>query len=453
MSYRSNLKMMAAKVALGALLLAGGTGCGAFNLKAAWAIQENTPMQAVVRRADVARATANNVDRLMGATGVDDDSKWVPKLALKKADVEPMLKDISGDPEYMPPPGKAAKIRIVQAEAWAMSLSSLCSKEAKSPSLFATMSPDVHSQYADVSGQAKTLAKFKSDIAIEESAMDDKERAAEKPEHEKKKAELQAAYDKAEADYKPKVEAFLKKLSEDAAKASPEAKKQMAAAVAGLRRAVEDAKMANAAALIGYPKAVPGLKDEVKTIVKRIAADSIEEKIGTRPNLDKLVPDVKLSGGVSVTLAGLDPSDIGRLKPDDLVKDIAERSKTYVAHVVTLLGFIKETSDILSMQSDVLEAAQKAIAGDDKAGGGDDLGDIKVELEEAAAAMKAGGPSGKGKGKRIPVKMVACEEPKKVVVDEPKDAPKAVVDATPDDPKAKDKGKGKDKPKGKGKGK
>lgn len=442
---RSNWKMMAARVALGALLLAGGTGCGAFNLKAAWAISETTPMQAVVRRADVARATANNVDRLMGATTVDDDSKWVAKLALKKADVEPMLKDIANDPEYTPAPGKAAKLRIVQAEAWALSLSQLCSKEKKSPSLFATVSPDVHSQYAEVSGQAKAVAKIKSDIANEEAAMDDKERAAEKADHEKKKAELQAQLEKTENEFKPKVESFLKKLSEDGAKASPEAKKQMAAAVAGLRRAVEDAKMANAAALIGYPKAMPGLKDEVKTIVKRIAADSIEEKIGTRPNLDKLAPEVKLTGGVSVTVAGLDPSDIGRLKPDDLVKDIAERSKNYVVHVVTLLGYIKETADILTIQSDVLDAAQKAISGDDKAGGGEDLGDLKVELEEAAAAMKANGPSGKGKGKRIPVKMTACEDAKKPAEPEPP----AKVDAEPpkaDDTMVKGKGKGKDKP-------
>ena len=192
-------------------------------------------------------------------------------------------------------------------------------------------------------------------------------------------------------------------------------KKQLAIALAGLKAAVEDAKLANSVALIGYPKAMPGLKDEVKFIVKRIAADTIENATGTRPNMDKLAPEVKISGGVSVTIAGLSASDIGKLKLDDAIKDIAQRSKDYVTHVVTLLGYIKETSDLLELESNVIDDTMGAISGDPNAGGGEDLGSITVEaspggVSVSATANTGAGATGKGGNKRMPVPMEACVE-------------------------------------------
>src|SRR5207244_2746024 len=117
------------------VLLSFGTGCGALsamaNPKAAWALQEPAPMAVILRRADAARATATNVDRLLSATAVDASSKWVPKVALKKADAEAALKEIGSDPDYVVP--KGAKIRVVQAEAWAKVLAELCPHESKFP--------------------------------------------------------------------------------------------------------------------------------------------------------------------------------------------------------------------------------------------------------------------------------------------------------------------------------
>ena len=446
MFFGRTFKKFSTRVALGALLVtstaAGATGCSLFNTKVVWAITEPTPMQVVVRRADAARAVATNVERLMGSTGIDDDSKWVVKIALKKADVEPLLRDVSGDPEYVSPKGK---VRVVNAEAWARALSAVCSTESKSKSVYGSVSDDVHTQYADIAAQAKNVAKIKADIAVEEAAIDDKERAGEKADHEAKKKELKDQLDKSESEYKPKVDAFKAKLKEDAAKASPEVKKQMAAVIAGLQRAVDDAKVANTAALIGYPKAFPGLKEEVKTIVKRIAADVIEERVGTRPNLDKLTPEVKLSGGVSVTIAGLGPEDAGKIDPAALSKDIAERSKNYIIKVVTLIGYIKETQDLLDLQTDLLAEAQGAISGDKNAGGGEDLADIKVELEAAQAANAGGGATGNGKGKRMAVPMEACVEKKEApkAKEEEKPAEPAKADPPPEDPKGKGKGKGK----------
>jgi hypothetical protein len=390
--------MFVAKVALGALLLGSETGCSGFSPRVAMlVVRETPPMTVVVRRADAARATAANVERLLSATGVDADSKWVGKVALKKADVDAMLQDVGGDPEY--DLTKGGKLRVMQAEAWARALSTICSTESKAPSLYATISPDVQSGYAEIAAQARVVAKLKSDIAAEEAAADDKDRAAEKADHEAKKKDLTAQLDQTEAAYKPKVEAFLNKLKEETAKASPEAKKQLGPVLAGLRRAVDDARFANTVAALGYVRAVPGLKDEVKNIVKLIAADAIEEHLGKRPNLTKLAPEVKLTGGVSVTVAGLAPEDIGTLKPADLVKGIAERAKSYVVHVVTLLPYTKETGELLDLQASVIDTAMKGLAADEKSGG-EDLGDLQVEVSVTGAK------------KRMRVPMESCAEGK-----------------------------------------
>jgi hypothetical protein len=70
----SRLFPLALKLVLGGAALSVGTGCGALgalaNPKAAWAIQEPAPMSVVVRRAEVAHATAQEVDRLLGNTGI-----------------------------------------------------------------------------------------------------------------------------------------------------------------------------------------------------------------------------------------------------------------------------------------------------------------------------------------------------------------------------------------------
>jgi hypothetical protein len=390
--------------AIGVTALGGGTGCAGFDVKAAWAISESTPMQTVVRRADTARAVVTNVDRIMGNLPVDPDSKWVALLAFKKADAEPLLKDISTDPEFTSLKGGALK--VVPAEAWAVLLSKVCSQEKGAPSLYGEINADVHAQYADISAQAKNVGKVKADIAVEQDAIDDKDRAGERADHEAKKKELQDKLDALEKDYKPKVDAFKEKLAKDAAAASPEVKKQIATVVAVLRRALGDAKIANSAALIGYPKAAPGLKDEVKIIVKRVAADTLQLNIGKRPNLEKLAPEIKLSP-VSVTIAGLSPEDLGKLKLDDAVKDIAERSKNYLVHVVTLLGFIAETGEMLALQIDLLDVTAKAVG--EVPAPGEDFGDLAITATV--------GP-GKAADKRFPVPMEAC-----VVVKAPEPPP------------------------------
>jgi hypothetical protein len=405
------------------VFLACSTGCGAMsaitNPKAAWALQEPAPMAVILRRADAARATATNVDRLLGSTGVDATSRWIPKLALKKADVEAALQDIGTDPDYVVP--KGVKIRVVQAEAWAKVLADLCPHETKFPSLVAEVSAELGTAYTDVASQAKKVAKLKADKAAEESALDASDiSAADKETHEKKKREIEEQIDKTEDEYKPKVEAFMNKVRELAAKAPPEAKKQVPVALASLLKAVDDAKIANSVALLRYPMAMPGMPQELKTQAKRIVADVIEDKTGHRPNLDNFEPDAKLEGGsVKFTLNGLPPEAIARLKPDALLLEVTTRAKDYVVKVLMLTPTVAETQEMLDLESDTIKALMAGLSVEEGKveGAGDDLADVKVEIDDAAAiaAANAGKGAVTAKGgktsRRHPIGSSACASP------------------------------------------
>jgi hypothetical protein len=408
-------------LALAAALLSGSTGCGAIsaltNPKAAWAFQEPAPMAVILRRADAARATATNVDRLLNATPIDASSKWIAKIALKKADVEVSLKEIGTDQDYVVPAN--AKLRVIPAEAWAKVLSGLCPHESKFPNMFASVNAEVGTAYVDVAGQARTIGKLKSDKEAEVTALDVKDiSASDKEAHEKKKKEIEDQIDKTNTEYKPKVDAFMAKLKEEAAKASPEVKKQLSLAMVGFKHAVDDAKMANSVALLRYPMAMPGMPQELKTQAKRIVADVIEDKTGHRPTLEKFDPDIKLDNGVKFTLNGMPPEALAGIKPEALLEEITIRAKDYATHVLTLTAFIAETQDLLDLEGQVIKTTMDAIEADEAkvTGAGDDLGEIKVELDAVAAAAGAGAVTAKagkgGKASRHPVPMTSCSEGK-----------------------------------------
>jgi hypothetical protein len=107
-----------------------GTGCGALkaaaNPKVAWAMNDPAPMSVVVRRADVAEKTAQNVDRLMTETPVNDDSPWLAKVAPDKEAATKDMTELQAHDLYNPPGAK-----IVAAEVWAKELASLEKKDAK----------------------------------------------------------------------------------------------------------------------------------------------------------------------------------------------------------------------------------------------------------------------------------------------------------------------------------
>lgn len=371
------------------------TGCGALaaltNPKAGWAFSEPAPMSVVVRRAEVASETAKQVDRLMGRTPVDETSKWIPKTALKKADAEALLADVGTDETYAA--AKGQKLRVVPAEAWVATFSTICSDESKYPSLLGATSPALATAYDDISGQQKALAALKTQVDAEEKALDEKNITADaKTEHQKKKDDLEAQIKKQEESYKPKVEAFLKQVKEEAGKADDATKQRLGVALVNLRRAVDDAKTDNSVALIRYPMAIPSMTTDLQSSAKRIIADVIEEKTGKRPDMSSLKPEVTLDGLTpKITLNGLSPSDIGGLDPEEVLSETTLRLTGYAGRMLSLVAYADATQDQLSFEADVLDAWIGGFKLDAAKvqGAGDDLGDLKIETGAPAKAKEA----------------------------------------------------------------
>jgi len=114
--------------ALFGTLLATGTGCGAIsaaaNPKVAWALKDPAPMSVVVRRADVAEKTAQQVDRVMTDTPANDDSTWLGNVGPATDDATKTLADLRQHQLYAAG-GPGAGSRIVPAEVWAKSLAAI----------------------------------------------------------------------------------------------------------------------------------------------------------------------------------------------------------------------------------------------------------------------------------------------------------------------------------------
>lgn len=115
-------------------MVATSTGCGAIsaaaNPKVAWAINDPAPMSVVVRRADVAEKTAQQVDRVMTDTPANDDSPWLAKVAPAKEDATQALGDLRQNNSLYAAGGPGQGARIVPAEVWAKSLAAIEPKGA-----------------------------------------------------------------------------------------------------------------------------------------------------------------------------------------------------------------------------------------------------------------------------------------------------------------------------------
>jgi hypothetical protein len=385
----------------------GLTGCGALNAVTnpggAWAFSEPATMSVVVRRADVAHLTANQVDRLIGETPIDDASTGAMKLT--KADAETLLKEAGSDPVYGGQP-----LRVVPAEAWLKQLSHACAEDQSAPSLIAMLGEDVAGKYTEVSSQGRKIAALKGKKAAAEDKADaDGVSDADKAKYAKEVADIEAQIDKLDADYGPKVEALVASIKGAAAKASAEDKAVMGPIVVNLLEAVDDARNANSAALMRYPLAAPSITSDLQEAAKRFAADVVEEQTGHRPELSGLSPDIKLDGtDVKLTLNGIPHDKIGDIEPDVLVEQTTLRTQEYAGVALTLPAYVAETDNRLSFQYDLLEAWRDGLAASTGAEGTVDISDLEV-----AAAKGAPAEAGETKGKRSPggILVAKCERP------------------------------------------
>lgn len=405
----------------------GSAGCGALsalsNPKALWAFDEPAPMSVVVRRAEVAHATAAEVERLMTETGVDEGSEWIPKTAMKTADAKVLLTDVGSDDTYANV--KGAKLRVVPAEAWVVTFSRICSEESEHPSLLAATSPAMAEGYEKLATQQRGIAKLKAERAAKELELEAKGLSeAGKEAIEKRCDELDETIDKAQDAYEPMAEAFIAKVREEASKADPDTKKRLGVVLVNLRRAVEDARMNNSVALIRYPMAVTSLPDDVQTSAKRVVADVIEEHTGKRPDMTTLKPEVTLDGtNVGLKLNGLSPSDLADLSPDEVVEETTLRLGGYVVRVLTLIAFVSETQEKLAFQADVLDAWIEGFQLDPTKveGAGDDLADLNVETTGAGKSPKSAEAAAPSRAKHTPggLRSVTCDAAPEPAAPEP----------------------------------
>jgi hypothetical protein len=388
-------------VALLALVMLGlGTGCGAVaaaaNPKVAWAIKDPAPMSVVVRRADAAEKTSHEVDRLLTATPANLESDWIQDVGPSPDTAAAELKAVSAYSFYA-----ESKARVVPSEVWVRTLAAVKSAKGKYKSLLAAIDKDLADKYEKIVQKKQELAGLKSLIVQEQAAIDDKEATpADKADHQKKKDDLEKMVEASEKEIGPLQTDFLAAAKDAAGKAAPEVREKLGVALVNLRQAVEDAQIANGAAAVRYPMAAPTVLSSLKAMVPFIVADIVEEQTGKRPTLNKLSPDVSLDGTkVSLTLNGLEPSDIGKIKMADLVTESLKRSTRWVTHTVTLLAAISANKEALSFQADVLGAMVDGFA----AGGWKVIVAAKIPGQDDGSSgigslLGGGGGGGNGSG-------------------------------------------------------
>jgi hypothetical protein len=344
-------------------LLSVMTGCGALsamaNPKVAWAIQDPAPMSVVVRRADAAEATAKQVDRILTATPASPDADWLKAVGPSPEDAAGEVKAIKSEPMYA-----KSHARVVPAEVWARTLADIQSKDGSAPNLLALLSSDLGDAYAAVSAKEADIADAKAQIEAEKTAKDAKDATDEdKKGHDKNIDDLKKKVSKLEDEVDPLKKKFLAAAREAAQKAPAASRDAVGPVLANLRQAVDDAGIADGAALVRYPLALKSLPDSVQEVVPVFVADIVEEQTGHRPVMSGFKPDVKLDGtDVKLTLNGLGPDDLGKLSLGDLTTETLSRTKNWVVHAITLIGAASTTKDTLSFEQDTLDALLDGLA-------------------------------------------------------------------------------------------
>jgi hypothetical protein len=365
------------------------------NPSAAFAVQEPSSLSVVVRRAEIARATSNEVDRLLGATPVAESSTWPEKVALKPEDGAALLKTASGEQVYA-----GTQTRVVPAEAWAHGLAGVCSDGSSYPNLIAASGPDAAKLYGEIVAEKRSIGKLKTALAKEEAAGDaDGLSDAKKAEHEKKGEALEADIDKLTAANEAKVDKLVELLKKPSPAPGP-LKEKLKTAATNLRAAVKDANIANSAAVLGFPMALSGITTDVQKAAARFVADVVEDKTGTRPDTSTLKPDVKLEGtDVKLTLNGLTKEQLGSLDIGAVVSETTSRLGGYVALALTVPAYASETSDLLSLQATLLDAYLAGLGG---AGTPVELGatPVMATAPNAPPASNAAADKERPRGKR-----------------------------------------------------
>ncbi len=334
------------------VLLSTSTGCGMLgslaNPKVAWAIQDPAPMSVVVRRADATQATVTEVDRLLTATPTGENSEWLTHVAPDPKEAAADMAALKMDPMY-----SKSHARVIPAEVWIRTLPSVLSNGGDKPNLLSAIDQSLGEGYAEIMSKKLEIAGLSQQIEDEKAAAE--ANPADKKSHEEAISKLEKTRSERENDVEPLQKKFLASIKPAAAKLAPAQQAKLMPAVLNLTQALDDADIANSAAVVRYPLALKSIGDSIKEVVPAIAADVVEEKVGNRPSLGNLKADIALNGSsVSITLGGINPGDIGGLDVGEITKEVIARSTKWVLHATTLLGTINSTKERLNFEHDVL---------------------------------------------------------------------------------------------------
>jgi hypothetical protein len=345
------------------LALSTTTACGALgsvgNAKAAWAVQEPAPMAVVVRRADVADATVHQVDRLLASTPTTGDADWIARVALDPTDKASRLQAVGRESIYV-----ESHARVVTSEAWVRRLQVIRSTTGEHANLLAAISPTLAEGFSRVMSKKTEVAVIEAHIEQERRTLAATDLSAdEKVEHEATLLQFQKTEADAVADAAPLEKALLATAKDAAERVAPAEREKLVPVIAALLEALAEADVANSAAALRYPLAVPSMMSSVEAVVPGIVADIVEERAGKRPDSHKLTAHVALSGtDVSVSIVGLGPTDLGSLSMDTLTRETMLRTASWVTHATTLLATVDSTKGAIAFERDALTQIMEGLA-------------------------------------------------------------------------------------------
>jgi hypothetical protein len=332
--------------------LAGCSGLTAVKDPAfASALEDPAPMSVVVRRADDAARTADEVNRLLASTPASASSDWLKHVGPNAADVAADLTAAAEEPMY-----KESHAKVLSAEVWARALPAIKSQKGDKSSLLAILRPDLGDAYASLVGKQAEVTAVAALIAQEKAALADKSLSADdRAEHESTVGKLEKMQADSVAEIAPERKAFVTKATDAATHLSQSDKDKLAPAIANMLQALADADAANKAAGLRYALAVPSTATSVKTVVPSLVADIVEEKTGKRPALDGLTPEVAVQGTQAVvTLGGVTDKDLAPLSVDAVTKEASARASKWLEHAATLPSAVSAHGDALAFQTEVL---------------------------------------------------------------------------------------------------
>lgn len=328
-----------AALMLGLLLTLSGCSFmkGLLNPSAAWAVVEPAPMSMVVRRAEVAAAIADQVDRVLSETPADAAAHEALKITSE--DAEALLTAASSEPIY-----QKQALRVVPAEAWLATLTGACGAGANAPPLIGLLGEQVAAKYVEVMRQGAEIERLEKLIERHE---DDKGKVK----------KLERELEKVESSYPDRVDQLLEIVRVAASKLDEEDRDRIAVTILNLANAVEDGRIANSAAMLRYPIAAMGILEDLEAVAPRIIADVVEEQTGRRPVMNGFVPGVSFEDGdVELTLNGIPVDELGGMSLEGLLREVTDRAQAYATSVVVLLVSTTKTEERLELLANLLEA-------------------------------------------------------------------------------------------------